>query len=270
MTEAITDLIGIDRAQFSQIVMIAQGDFLQLLLADTKERAKIFRRIFSTESCQRFQMQLKEKSRAAMREYEDLKKSIAQYISQIVCDAESMPALAAAREACNVHTLDEVLALLAQAVEDDHAAVCAVDGELDEVRRTLETLSGQIGQAERQAALRAQIAEGARRQTELESRQAALEAAYEMEATREEERQTLAARIAQQQAALPSYDALERAQEELTRARRAAAHATSALRSGAGRTDPRSGAAGAGAGGAGCGAGCAGAAGAGAGAAGKE
>ena len=41
VTEAITDLIGIDRAQFSQIVMIAQGDFLQLLLADTKERAKI-------------------------------------------------------------------------------------------------------------------------------------------------------------------------------------------------------------------------------------
>ena len=228
VTEAITDLIGIDRAQFSQIVMIAQGDFLQLLLADTKERAKIFRRIFSTESCQRFQMQLKEKSHAAMREYEDLKKSIAQYISQIVCDAESMPALAAAREAGNVHALDEVLALLAQAVEDDRAAVCAVDGELDEVRRTLETLSGQIGQAEQQAALRTQIAEGARKQSELESCQAALEAAYEAQAARADERQTLAARIAQQQAALPSYDALERAQEELVRAQRAAAHAKSA------------------------------------------
>ena len=209
VTEAITDLIGIDRAQFSQIVMIAQGDFLQLLLADTKERAKIFRRIFSTESCQRFQMQLKEKSRAAMREYEDLKKSIAQYISQIVCDAQTMPALAEAREAGNVHALDEVLALLAQAVEDDRAAVSAEDGKLDEVRRTLETLSGQIGQAEQQAALRAQIAEGARKQSELESCQAALEAAYEAQAARADERQTLAARIAQQQAALPSYDALE-------------------------------------------------------------
>ena len=173
-------------------------------------------------------MQLKEKSRAAMREYEDLKKSIAQYMSQIVCDAESMPALAAAREACNVHTLDEVLALLAQAVEDDRAEVSAEDGELDEVRRTLEALSGQIGQAEQQAALRAQIAEGARKQSELESRQAALEAAYETEAAREEERQTLAARIAQQQAALPSYDALERAREELVRAQRAAARAKSA------------------------------------------
>ena len=54
VTEAITDLIGIDRAQFSQIVMIAQGDFLQLLLADTKERAKIFRRIFPPKAVSGF------------------------------------------------------------------------------------------------------------------------------------------------------------------------------------------------------------------------
>ena len=44
---AIAEIMGIDRNQFSQIAMIAQGDFLKLLLASTDERKKFFRS-FST------------------------------------------------------------------------------------------------------------------------------------------------------------------------------------------------------------------------------
>lgn len=49
VTEAVEELLGLKRSQFSQIAMIAQGDFLKLLLAPTDERRKIFRRIFKTE-----------------------------------------------------------------------------------------------------------------------------------------------------------------------------------------------------------------------------
>lgn len=52
---AVVELIGIDRAQFSQIVMIAQGDFRRLLSEDTKERAKILRKLFETEPFVQFQ-----------------------------------------------------------------------------------------------------------------------------------------------------------------------------------------------------------------------
>lgn len=37
---AVRDIMGIDRNQFSQIAMISQGDFLKLLLAPTEERKK--------------------------------------------------------------------------------------------------------------------------------------------------------------------------------------------------------------------------------------
>lgn len=47
---AIRDIMGINRSQFLQIAMIAQGDFLKLLLAPTEERKKIFRQIFKTQS----------------------------------------------------------------------------------------------------------------------------------------------------------------------------------------------------------------------------
>lgn len=51
----IVELMGLTREQFCQIVMIAQGSFAKLLMADTKERIGIFRDIFHTEKYQRIQ-----------------------------------------------------------------------------------------------------------------------------------------------------------------------------------------------------------------------
>ena len=45
----IKEILAIDRSQFLQIAMIAQGDFLKLLLASTEERKKIFRQLFQTK-----------------------------------------------------------------------------------------------------------------------------------------------------------------------------------------------------------------------------
>ena len=56
---AILELVGIDRSQFSQIVMIAQGDFRRLLSAGTKERAAILRKLFGTAPYDEFQKALK-------------------------------------------------------------------------------------------------------------------------------------------------------------------------------------------------------------------
>ena len=53
VTKKVSEITGLDRQQFSQIAMIAQGDFQKLLLADTRERMEIFRRIFHTD---RFQL----------------------------------------------------------------------------------------------------------------------------------------------------------------------------------------------------------------------
>ena len=48
VNKAIIEILGLNRNQFLQIAMIAQGDFQKLLLADTKERQGIFREIFKT------------------------------------------------------------------------------------------------------------------------------------------------------------------------------------------------------------------------------
>ncbi len=57
----IEKIIGLDKAQFTQIAMIAQGDFLKLLLASSDDRRKIFARIFDTEIYRRIEQELRER-----------------------------------------------------------------------------------------------------------------------------------------------------------------------------------------------------------------
>ena len=55
----IAEIVGLDRDQFAQIVMIAQNDFLRFLQSGTEDRLKILRRIFGTEALRQFQERLK-------------------------------------------------------------------------------------------------------------------------------------------------------------------------------------------------------------------
>ena len=55
VTAAVIDIIGLDYSQFSQIAMIAQGQFTRLLNASTEERSRIFRKLFRTQRYQKLQ-----------------------------------------------------------------------------------------------------------------------------------------------------------------------------------------------------------------------
>ncbi len=85
VTKEVTALIGLDRRQFTQIAMIAQGDFQKLLFANTEERGAIFRQIFHTGGYQMIQEQLKADVRRQWKEYDELRRSIKQSMDDIVC-----------------------------------------------------------------------------------------------------------------------------------------------------------------------------------------
>ncbi len=84
VTRASEEILGIDRNQFVQIAMIAQGDFLRLLLAGTEERAKIFRKIFDTGLYVSFQDELKRRMKEAKTVYEEAKRRVGQYAEGIL------------------------------------------------------------------------------------------------------------------------------------------------------------------------------------------
>lgn len=70
----IVEIIGLDANQFSQVAMIAQGDFVKLLHADSNERKIIFSKIFNTKIYYTIQEELKNRFKSVFGQLEDNKK----------------------------------------------------------------------------------------------------------------------------------------------------------------------------------------------------
>lgn len=85
----IEELLGVDAKQFKQIAMIAQGEFLKLLYADSGERGAIFRKVFHTDIYANFQQMLKAEEKKARDLVEESEKSMMQYLLQLYPDFET-------------------------------------------------------------------------------------------------------------------------------------------------------------------------------------
>ena len=83
VTKEIITLTGLNSEQFSKIVMIAQGKFRELLVADTASRSKIFRDIFKTEPYDKIQRRVKNKYLEVYKENSKTNDSIKQYVQGI-------------------------------------------------------------------------------------------------------------------------------------------------------------------------------------------
>ena len=119
---AVIEILGIDRNQFTQIAMIAQGDFLKLLLASTDERKKIFQKLFKTQNYYILQEKLKSQSGALSREYEAKKNSIEQYIQGIVCDEDNLASIEVKKAKEGSLSSQEITELLNGLIADDESA----------------------------------------------------------------------------------------------------------------------------------------------------
>lgn len=139
VTVAVTELIGLDRGQFSQIAMIAQGDFLRLLLAKTEERSKIFREIFHTGPYQRFQERARQEAAALRTEYEQLQRTMEQWVQSIRCAPERLEQITAE---------DGAGELLTQLLSEDETLRKTLDETLSKQEENLQLLDGQLAQAE--------------------------------------------------------------------------------------------------------------------------
>lgn len=108
----IENIIGVTKNQFTQIAMIAQGDFLKLLLASTKERMDIFRKIFKTENFLNLQNRLKEDCQKLDKEKNILGQSVRQYIADIRCEDEDGFNTGVQEAKAGKKTVEEVMELL--------------------------------------------------------------------------------------------------------------------------------------------------------------
>ena len=87
--EKIKEILGITKEQFSQIAMIAQGDFMKLLMNDTKDRLEVFRKIFRTENYETLQDRIFKEFKDEDTKLDQAKVSINAIIGMVQCDEDS-------------------------------------------------------------------------------------------------------------------------------------------------------------------------------------
>lgn len=143
----IRKIIGIDRSQFLQIAMIAQGDFLKLLLAPTEERKKIFREIFQTGRYQVLQEKLKQESGVLRDWCQEAGRSIGQDIGGAVCGDGSAYKEDLGKAQAGEMMTAQVMELIGRILEEDRAVRQQLEQDLETVRQQLELVNQTLGKA---------------------------------------------------------------------------------------------------------------------------
>ncbi len=213
VTAAVSELIGLDRGQFAQIAMIAQGDFLKLLLADTRKRQEIFRNIFRTRYYQVFQDRLKAESGRLRDGCESARESVRQYIGGAVCPEEDRLARLQSGEL----PFEEAEALIAGQIERDRQAQRESGAAQEAVSARLTEVSALLGRAEQIENTRQ---ERQRLQTQALSQRDLLAQAqtrWEREEAQAPRREELETALRTMEAELPRYQEAEERAKELQR-----------------------------------------------------
>lgn len=115
----LQEILGISYKQFKQIAMIAQGEFLDLLLANSKDRVEIFRNLFGTKEQEQFQKKLGEKAREAYGDLMENRHKLEEAVSQIRTENEI---LEEERKKEFIHW-DTITGLLEEEIEKDKEGI---------------------------------------------------------------------------------------------------------------------------------------------------
>ena len=153
VNQAVTDLIGLDMKQFTQIAMIAQGDFRKLLLADTEERSNIFRKLFHTDIYKVIQEKLKFEAGGLDKAYKELLRSIRQYTEQVRYSVEDPLGQQWALMEKNGFegNLEEGLEVLEQFLKADKNTLKALNKQIKENDAKLENMNQLFGKVHKEA-----------------------------------------------------------------------------------------------------------------------
>ena len=144
VNRAVEEIIGIDQKQFAQIAMIAQGDFLKLLLASTEDRKKILQKLFHTGMYSDLQDRLKKDTLDLARENDRAEASIRQYINGIACPEDDVLSIEVEKAKANELTMEEKINLVHQLIGQDEerftktsTQITALDEQINEHTKKL-------------------------------------------------------------------------------------------------------------------------------------
>ena len=153
----LQELLGVDREQFSQISMLAQGEFKELLVAESGDRQKIFSKLFHTSRYFVLQKRLQDETRRLQSERDDMKKSIEQYISGIVCGEDDPFGLSVQKAKDGQMPIDEVITLIGKLIVTEKARTDSYEKQISTLETRVGELDTLIGKAQQTEKARVQL-----------------------------------------------------------------------------------------------------------------
>ncbi len=224
----VRELLGLTQDQFTQTVMIAQGDFLKILTASSDERKKLFRDLFHTNLYVDLQSRLQEKNRACADEQKALEQVILSAEGKIDPEAEFAEREILLSYCGQIQHTDALCALLARLIEQEKAAQEQARTQKKEAADQIGALIAAVTEGERVnrdfadwESKKARLAALTAGQGEIDARRAALAAARRAQQLETDEalmRRTLRDMDAQRAALSDAQAALEQAEKALPEA----------------------------------------------------
>lgn len=149
VNSAIIEILGMTKSQFTQIAMIAQGDFLKLLLSTTEERKAIFRRIFCTEPYRMLQEKLKADYLQLDSRYKYLYKSTEDSVDEIIFSGEEDDVFRTFKESENgLFDFADILETLKLQIGRDEHNVSVLTERISKIDETIIEITKSLAEAE--------------------------------------------------------------------------------------------------------------------------
>lgn len=205
----VEEIIGINKNQFSQIAMIAQGDFRKLLNCETNERSKIFRKIFKTEPYHNIEIKLSSLFNELRRNREKEKSGIEQYINQLKCNENDTLSLELERAKSGDVLIEDVIKLAGEIINKDTLEYTKTQKNIESINEEIEKINSNIKLYENQEATKKAYAKASAKLEEFKTKRNDCEKAYKSAEAQRERLDDLTRKINLINSKMPKYDELK-------------------------------------------------------------
>lgn len=206
----IEEILGINREQFVQIAMIAQGEFLKVLHASTEDRIEIFRKIFYTDIYKTFQDRVKKDTNGLVAEIKEHSRGYDYSLGNIQIDANSYENAQKLSDAkSGLVSAGDVIEWLTKIISADDEVFSANEKLLEEVNAKLAEINQRFGQAEQDKKARDTLKVAEDRLPAESAVQQEAESALNVEKAKQPEYEAVKAQALEMERSLPKYQELQ-------------------------------------------------------------